>query len=441
MRRRQLFAGLISMLLVFSVLAGCTSTKAPEPAKTEPAKTEPAKPEPAKTEPAKPVEPVTITYMTFTGSGDSQKHLNAVIKAFEAKNPDVKVQAQPFAWGDYWTKLQTAVAGGSAPDTFELNYENFIAYAKKGVLMDLTAMAQKDNLEKLYYPKAYQVFNYQGKQYGLVETFSTVLLFYNKDLFDKAGVAYPTANWTWKDEIEAAKKLTNASQGVWGSFKPVQFWEFYKVIGQNGGQILDSSNKVVIDSPQNVEALQYMVDRILVHKIQPTDAQMAGQKEEDLFKAGKLAMLHTGIWMFGTFKDVPFKWDIALEPGNKQKANHFFSNAVAISKDTKKADAAYRWAKFLTSDPAAVKIRVDAAWELPAVSDNSQVQGYLTQSPPANRKAVFDALNNPVVPPVIEKWDEMTDQVGKELEQAKLGKLTPAQALANAKAKLEALTK
>lgn len=434
MSKRQTFAGLISGLLILSLIAGCGT-------KTEPKASEPAATSSPTTAAEKPKEPVTISYMTYMGSGDSEKHLDAVIKAFEAKNPDVKIQKQPFAWDDYWTKLQTSIAGGAAPDTFELNYENFVAYAKKGVLMDLSAMAQKDNLEKLYYPKAYQVFNYQGKQYGLVETFSTVLLFYNKDMFDKAGVAYPTSAWTWNDELAAAKRLTDAGKGVWGSFMPIQFHEFYKVIGQNGGQIMDSSNKVTVDSPQNVEALQYMVDRILVHKIQPTDAQMAGQKEEHMFRDGKLAMIHVGTWMFPTFVDAKFNWDIAVEPGNKQKANHFFSNAVVISKDTKKADAAYRWSKFLTSDPAAVKIRIDAGWELPAVSDSSQLDGYLKATPPANRKAVFEALNNPVVPPVIEDWDKMTDQVTKELEQAKLGKVTPAQALANAKTKLEALKK
>ena len=419
---------LLTLLLVLSAVAGCGGKQETAP-KADP----PAAPEAKK-------DPVTITYMTFTGSGESQKHLDAIIREFEAKNPDVKVKPLPVAWDDYWTKLQTAVAGGTAPDTFELNYENFVAYAKKGVLMDLTAMAAKDNLEQLFYPKAYQVFQYEGKQYGIVETFSTVLLSYNKALFDQAKVSYPTESWTWNDEIEAAKKLTDTKAGVWGSFKPVQFWEFYKTIAQNGGKIMDG-NKVTIDSKENVEALQYLVDRISVHKIQPSDVQMAGQKEEDLFKAGKLAMLHTGIWMFGTFKDVPFQWDVALEPGNTQKAHHFFANAVSVSKDTKHADAAYRWSKFLTSSAEASKIRVDNSWELPAVADQKLVDGYLKQSPPATRKWVFQALNSPVVPPVIDKWNEMTDQVGKELEQAKLGKITPAQALTNAKQKLEALIK
>lgn len=422
---KRILAVALVVALTVTLLAGCTGKKAEEPKPAEPKK-----------------EPVTITYMTFTAAPDHIKDLDAIVKAFEAKNSDIKVQVQPVAWNDYWTKLQTAVAGGTAPDAFELNYENFVSYAKKGALLDMTTLIANDKSfdPKVYYPKAYQVFQYSGKQYGLVETFSNVLLFYNKDLFDKAKVDYPKADWKWDDEIKAAQKLTDAKAGVWGTFAPIQFWEFYKVIAQNGGKILDG-DKVVIDSKENVEALKYMVDKIRTYKVTPTDAQMGGQKEEDLFKAGKLAMLHTGIWMFGAFKDVPFKWDIALEPGNTQKAHHFFSNAVAISKDTKKAEAAWKWAKFLTSSPEASKIRVEASWELPALSDPKLVEGYLKQTPPPSRQVVFDALNSPVVPPVIDKWNEMTDQIGKELDQAKLGKITPAEALANAKKKLEALVK
>lgn len=416
MMRTRIMALSLALLLALTALAGCGGTGSSKSGD------------------------VTITYMTFSAAPDHITELSAIVAAFEKQNPGIKVQIQPVAWGDYWTRLQTAVSGGTVADTFELNYENFITYAQKGLLYDLTDMAKKDKLEHVYSSKAYQVFNYQGKQYGLVETFSTVLLFYNKDLFDKAKVAYPTANWTWKDEVEAAKRLTDRSSGVWGSFKPIQFWEFYKTIAQNGGQILDG-NKVVIDSPQNIETLQYLVDRIHVHKIQPTEAEMAGMASEDLFKAGKLAMIHIGIWMFGAFKDLPFQWDIALEPGNPTKAHHFFANAVALSKDTKHPEAAYKWAKFLTGSAEAAKVRVDSGWELPAIADSKLVDGYLKQSPPASRAVVFEALKSPVVPPVIEQWNEMTDQIGRELELAASGKQTPAQSLGNAKKKLEALVK
>ncbi|GKT33902.1 Bacterial extracellular solute-binding protein like protein, partial [Aduncisulcus paluster] len=226
-----------------------------------------------------------------------------------------------------------------------------------------------------------------------------VLMFYNKDLFDAKGLAYPDESWTWEDELAAAQELTDEEAGIWGTYSPIQFWEFYKTIEQNGGTIFnDSKTEVLIDSKENVETLTWMIDKINKYHVTPSDAQMSGQSDADLFKAGKIAMLRTGIWMFDSFSEVPFNWDIALEPGNTQKAHHFFANGVAINKDTQNAKAAYEWVKFFTSSQESAKIRVDSSWELPAVTDNALVNDYLTKTPPANRSAVFEALDTLVVP-------------------------------------------
>jgi multiple sugar transport system substrate-binding protein len=153
-------------------------------------------------------DPVTITYTTFSAAPNYISQLEATIAAFEAAHPDIKV-----------------------------NYENFVSYASKGALADLGPQIAADTefSTAIYNPTALAAFQQDGKQYGLVESFSNVVLFYNKDLFDKAGVAYPTAEWTWKDELAAAQKLTDSANGVWGDFAPIQFWEFYKTIAQNGG--------------------------------------------------------------------------------------------------------------------------------------------------------------------------------------------------------------
>ena len=106
------------------------------------------------------------------------------------------------------------IAAGQAPDAFELNYENFVSFANKGALADLTPLIAADTgfSTAIYNPTALAAFSQDGKQYGLVESFSNVVLFYNKDLFDTAGVAYPTADWTWKEELAAAQKLTDAER-------------------------------------------------------------------------------------------------------------------------------------------------------------------------------------------------------------------------------------
>ncbi len=387
-------------------------------------------------------EDVTIDYMTFSAAPNYISDLEATIAAFEQSHPGIHVKYQTASWDAYFTKLQTMVASHKAPDAFELNYENFVTYASRGALADLDPLiaADKSFDPAIYNQRALDIFKEKGKQYGLVESFSNVVLFYNKDLFDAAGVAYPEPSWTWTDELAAAEKLTDPAKGVWGDYAPIQFWEFYKTIAQNGGSILSPDKKTVtIDSPQNVETLTWMIDKVNKYHVSPSEAQMGGQKSEDLFMAGKLAMVRTGIWLLGSFQEAPFNWDIALEPGKTQKAHHFFANAAAISANSAHKQAAYEWIKFLTSSREAVEIRIKAGWELPAVSDPSYLKAYLDQPVPEHREVIFQALDTAVVPPVIGNWNQLTDVVGKELDQARLGRKTPAQALKDAKTAIEAL--
>ncbi len=384
--------------------------------------------------------PVKLTYFTFSAAPDHLTDLNTIISAFHAQHSNITIDVQTASYNDYFTKLQTAIAGGTAPDTFGLNYENFVSYSSAGSLLGLSSQASADSGFKasVYYPRAYGVFNQNGKQYGLPESFSDVLLFYNKDLFDAAGVSYPTTDWTWSDELAAAQKLTDKSKGIWGDFQPIQFFEFYKVLAQNGGKFLSADKKhSAFNDQAGVDAATWLVSK--AGKVMPTDAQLGGQNDEALFKSGKLAIWHAGIWEFAPMKSVPFKWDIQLEPGKVTKAHHFFANAVVASSKTSHPAEAWQWLRFLTSSSEAVKTRLAASWELPAVADQSQFSSYLQQTPPANRAAVFKALDNIVVPPVIEQESKMQDVVSKSLEKAKLGQESVKQALDEAARLVDAL--
>jgi len=253
-----------------------------------------------------------VRYMNFSANDGHEKDLAAIVTAFQTANPNITVEVETVPFANYFTKLQTAVAGGTAADAFELNYENFVTYAKNGSLAEL------QNVDASAYKKSlYDAFADSGKQYGVPESFSNVVLFYNKALFKQAGVAEPTAEWTWKDEQAAAQKLTNKGQKVWGDYQPVSYNEFYKVLAQNGGEFLNADRTAAtFDSPQGVEAAKFLIDK--VGKTMPTEADGAGTPDFDskLFKSGKLAMWHTGIWMFGPMADAPFDWDVAVEPGN-----------------------------------------------------------------------------------------------------------------------------
>ncbi len=381
----------------------------------------------------------TIRYFTFSAAPDHLKDLDTIIAGFEKDNPGIKVTVETAAFADYFTLLQSGVASGDAPDVFELNYENFVTYAANGTLLDLSG---KVNADAPFYPRALEAFSYKGKQMALPASFSDVLLFYNADLFDKAKIAYPTDKWTWDDAVTAAKAIRALGTDTWGLYSPVQFWEFYKKAAQNGDCKFfnDAMSESTINSAACVSTLETMIS-FMKDGLMPTAAEMSGVSDSELFTSGKLGMIVTGIWMFGAFKDAPFKWDVQLEPMIKQHAHHFFANGVAVSATTKQADAATKWAEYLASSKTAATVRVDSAWELPALNEPTYFENYLKLSPPANRAAVFAALESPVTPPVIVRQNEMQDAVNALLTQVVDGELTPQAALDQAKTELDALIK
>lgn len=385
----------------------------------------------------------TVNYFSFTTGSDKLDVLEGLIKVFEAENPGIKINYTTADFGSYFTKLQTDFAAGTSPDVFELNYENFVTFASRGTLRDLRDEMAGSSLVKddTFYPAALDAFSYDGAQLALPITFSTVLLFYNKDMFDAAGVGYPTDDWTWDDVIAAGKAISDPAKRVWGISQPVQFWEFYKAAKQAGGG-LTVTPTVQIDTPENRAAAHYLVDKVQLSHVMPTDAEMSGVGDIDLFLNQQLGMIVTGIWMFDNFvTNATFDWDVAVEPGGAQKATHFFSNAAGVSSQSKVPDAAYKWVEFLAAHPAVVQARIESNWELSALSlDQAEaLEPYLAKPVPANREAVFESLAYAVNPPVVENQPELQDIVNQELEAARLGSKTVEQALQDAQKRVEAL--
>ena len=376
----------------------------------------------------------TVRYFTFSAAPDHVEDLDGVVKAFEDENPDITVEVETAPYDSYFTKLQTAVAGGTAPDTFELNYENFVTYAESGSLPSSATSTSGAH------PELVEAFQHDGVQLGLPESFSNVVLFYNKDLFAKAGLDEPTADWTWADEQAAAEQLTGTSKGVFGDYQPVTFHEFYKTLAQAGGTFLsEDGSSAAFNSPEGVEAAQWLVDKM--GTTMPTEKDGVGTPDYDsgLFKSGKLAMWHTGIWMFSAMADAPFEWDVVVEPGETQQASAMFTNGVAVSSASENAEAAQKWVEFLTGSDYSMDMRVKTSWELPPTQDDAILAPYLEAGAPANRQAVFDALDAPVLPPVTERQQEMQDAVGNELTEAAAGRKSVEEALAAAEKAVNAL--
>ena len=429
MKKTKLFSLLACVLVAVMLFSACGTTTGKTP-KTD----EQATPAPAETSGTEP-ENVTITYCNFNSSGGNEETLQKMVDAFQEEYPYITVEVETIGYDDYFTQMQTRVAGGTAPDCYELNIENFAAYANKGMLAEISGVDVSGLNET-----ALNAFNVKGVQYGLPESFSNVVLIYNKDLFDQAGVAYPTADWTQDDLQAAAEAIRALGDDIFGIWQPITYNEFFKVVAQYGGALLnEDKTEFTINSPENIQAAQALVDRVLVSNVQPNTVQQGGMGDWDMFMSGRLGMIPTGIWAFQTFtENCDFDWDIAVEPGSTQKATHFFSNCVVLNPESKNQEAAATWLAWLTSSTKSAEIRLEAGWDLPALSDMDALASYLEITPPENREAVFESLNYLVMPPVIEDYALMSDIIGQYLAAAADGTMTVEDALNAAQADCEA---
>ncbi len=387
--------------------------------------------------PAATTGPVTITYTNFISQGANEANLTKIVSAFEKANPDITVKVTTLPYAGYDTTQQTDIAAGSLSDVFDIDgSSNYGPLQTNGVLAELKGVDSA-----LYNKGLLDTYQTAGKQYGLPTSFSDVVLYYNKDLFDAAGVKYPTSSWTWADETAAAKKLTNVSAGVWGDHQPVTWNEYYKVLVQNGASFLNAKGtKVAFNTPAGIEAAHWLVDKSGTTMPTIADGQGTADFDTNLFKAGKLAMLHTGIWVFGNFAAGPANWDIAIEPGNKKQASAVFSNAVGVSATSKHIAAAQKWAEYLSSSNEEVNVRLDTGWELPTIADTKKLATYLTKGKPENRQAVFDAATKIAPQPSIgANQAQMQDIMTAQLVEAQAGRETVEQALNIAEQKINAL--
>ncbi|MGP4084880.1 ABC transporter substrate-binding protein [Streptomyces sp. KR55] len=378
-----------------------------------------------------------VHYMTFTAAPDHLGDLDHLEKSFEKAHPDIDVRVQTAPFDQYFTQLQTSIAGGTAPDVMELNQESFASFADSGALADLTG---RDLADGAFSQSSLDAFTYEGKQYGLPSSFSAELLFYNKDLFDKAGLDYPTGDWTWQDEQKAAEKIDALGDDIFGDYQNVSFLEFNKALGQSGGSFLsEDGTRPAFDSPEGIAAATWLTGK--VGTTMPTKAQLGGEADQDtrMFTEGRLGMWHSGSWFFSTLAESDVDWDVVLEPANGTRANSVFQNTLAMSSQSKNADAAWEWLTYMTTSQEVAQKRIDTSWELsPATSDSLKKQ-FTGQKPPENRAAVFDALDDVAPFPDMVRQSEVSDIVGNALEDVVIGRTTVHQALKSAADKVEPL--
>ena len=352
---------ILSLLLLTTMLltaCGSRATQAPAatgaPAATEaPAVTEaPAATEAPTT--AASGEKVTITLATWAGA-DESKELQAVIDKVNAEATDFQIVHQAIP-ADYYTKVQTMIAGNTAPDLMWLSQEYVANFADNGAIMDITDQvaalsdmpaAQLDD----YYPGSLAVAKYADRLYGLPWIAQPVVLYYNPDMFEKAGIDPPDESWTWDTFKDAAKKLTikDASGNITQYGTSFNGWPpIHMFIWQAGGEVITPDLKSSpIDSPEAVQGEQFYADIIYNPEYAVPEDVIKEQGFGEMAKAGKVAMFFGGAaddLDYAYQKDPKnAKLAMALVPkGPKDRTTFAWTAITAVSSQTKNPDLAVK---------------------------------------------------------------------------------------------------
>ena len=285
--------------------------------------------------------------------------MKQMVAAFEKENPHIKVNLSVTPWASYWTKLQTAATGGSAPDVFWMNTPSLPKYANGGVLLPLSSRLKADNVDMSQYAtSSVKSATWDGKVYGMPKDVDALALWYNKTLFTDAGVALPTITWTWDDMVAAAKKLTDPSKSVYGI--PALIGDqlgYYNTIPQSGGYVVSTnSKKSGYDDPKTIAGIQALVDLIQKYHVSPTLQQMTDTDPTNMFESGKVAMTFAGSWLIPAFGAVPYLKQnaaVTLMPLISKRGGVSNSVSNVVFSRTKHPDQAVKFAEFLGSKEAA----------------------------------------------------------------------------------------
>jgi multiple sugar transport system substrate-binding protein len=298
--------------------------------------------------PARAADKTKVTIATWTGV-DESKEFQAVIDKVNAAASDFQIILNPIPQ-DYYTQIQTQMAGGTGADLFWLDQDHIASRADSGALLDISdrvAKADKGSAADLtdYFPDVLQTAQSSGKTFGLPWIAQPVMLYFNKDIFDAAQMKYPDDTWTWDTFRDAAAKLT-----VTKDSKITQYGTSFNgwpppdmFVWQAGGSLISLDRKSSpIDSPEVLQAVNYYTSILYNEKYSPSEATLKEQGFSEMFKAGKIAM-----FMGGAADDldrVPnLKVGMARVPmGPKNRTTFTWTASTVINAATKNPDAAYK---------------------------------------------------------------------------------------------------
>ncbi|WP_024803926.1 sugar ABC transporter substrate-binding protein [Nocardia sp. BMG51109] len=295
-----------------------------------------------------------------------------IIEEFAKVRPDISIRVQ-MAGVDPQQQILTYCAGGKCPDVL-MQWESYSRFAELGVLQDLNGMLDRDpdyaaRLRADSIPQLYETFTFEGGQYALPEQWAGIFLYYNRKLFEEAGVPPPPARWedpwTFAEFLGAAQALTkrdaSGRTSQWGFVDawPVPRWSG-AIFGMNNGAEWFTPpinpTRTNVEDDRFIEGFQFYADLSVRHRVAPTSADMqsasASMSAMDVFSQGKAAMVLTGHWQYSALTAEPdLDFDVTVLPvgprGQSAKSD-IGTTGLGIAAASAKKDLAWEFVKFAT---------------------------------------------------------------------------------------------
>ncbi|WP_078378786.1 ABC transporter substrate-binding protein [Sutcliffiella halmapala] len=362
---------------------------------------------------------------------NTKEAVNASIAAFNEKHPDVKVNVTYTPWADYWTKLKTSIGGGSGPDVFWMNGPNFYQYSTQGLIKNLEPFIEGDNQfsKDLYFPAVVDLYSLDNNLYAAPYFVDAVGLYYNKELFDEAGIPYPDETWTWEDIEKVGSQLTDPENGVYGYVAHVVQSQsgYYNLMHQAGGYIVsDDKSTSGFNTPEAKEAFTF-IQSLIDKGISPSAQTQIETKPEQLFISGKVAMLPRISVSAAEFEgELGDALGVASLPKGKQDAAIVHGIGWAMNEKTKDEDLTWELIKSLANEDGN-RVIAESGFSIPAMKEISDVwKGSL---PSLDLQVFIDAQETGVAYPVSKRTAEWQDVEMAEIQRAFLGQQTIDEAL------------
>lgn len=420
-------------------LAACSSSSSPVTAPTSSASA------------ADSATPVTIT-MWHGQSDDAAKAIAALAAQYMKENPNVTINVQPGASNtdDLKQKIAAGFVAGDYPD-ISYAYGSWAGVlAQSGKVLDITSQIQDPAVGWNDFPAAArETATVDGKTFAMPAVVGNLAVIYNKALFDAAGVAYPTNDWTWDDFRTIAKKLTNVDKKIFGTAYSVAgnedtTWHMWPLLWQNGGSILsDDQQTATFNSDAGVKALEYLRSLAVDDKSMYLD--QTGEKYGALFLDGRIGMQISGPWNLYDLQQRKASYGVVQLPGTNGDHQTISGSdiwALFDHGDANRAKAAFDFTNWLTQ-PAQ-----DAQWNialgnmpLRASEKDTAAFAQFVKDYPGGEIFLANFANAKQPRPTIAGYDEMSQNVGKAISAVLQGQGSAKDALDQAAAKsADALT-